>query len=392
MASDLVVRPVTTRRQRQQFLKLAWQLHAEDPNWMPPLRSNQAELVGYPTSWFGQAKAHPFYRTADVQTFLAFRGDRPCGRIVAIVNEAYNQSNDQPRGFFGFFESIDDQQVANGLLDAAYQWVRQRGLDVMRGPFNPSMNYECGLLIEGFDTPPFFMMTYNPPYYGRLLEEYGLQKSQDMFAFWGHVDMLASLDQKLAFISNAARERFHIDVRPLDKKRFRADVNAFIDIYNQSNIGSWGFVPISPDESQVVAASLRRLIVPELTTFAEVDGKPVGAVFGLLDYNPRVKAIDGRLFPLGFVKLLGNRREIKRIRILSTNVLPAYQRWGVALVMLAALVPKAIAWGIEEAEFSWVLESNSLSRGSLERGGAKRTKTYRIYDYSAASDPASTAS
>ncbi len=388
MASDLVVQPVTTRRQRKQFLELPWQIYAGDPNWIPPLRGNQAELVGYATNWFDQPKSHPFYQAADVQTFLALRDDRPCGRIAAIVNEAYNRANDDPRGFFGFFESIDDQQVANGLLDAAYQWVQERGFDVMRGPCNPSVNYEWGLLVEGFDTPPFFMMTYNPPYYSRLLEDYGLRKSQDMYAFWGHVDMLTSLDKKLAFISEAARERFHVDVRPLDKRRFRADVEIFLDIFNQSMTGSWGFVPISKEEGRVIAASLRRLIVPELTAFAEVDGKPVGAVFGLLDYNTRIKAIDGRLFPFGFIKLLSNRRAIKRMRLLSTNVLPAYQRWGVALVMLGALVPQALAWGIEEAEFSWVLESNTLSRGSLERGGAKRTKTYRIYDYSAAPDPA----
>ena len=275
MASDLVVQPVTTRRQRKQFLDLPWQLYEGDPNWIPPLRGNQAALLGYPTSWFDRPKSHPFYRTADIQTFLALRGDRPCGRIAAIVNETYNRWND-PRGFFGFFESTDDQQVANGLLDAAYQWVRERDFAIMRGPFNPSTNYECGLLVEGFETPPFFMMTYNRPYYGRLLENYGLCKSQDMYAYWGHADMLASLDKKLAFISEAARERFHIDVRPLDKGRFREDVEAFIDIFNQSSSGSWGFVPISKEETRVIAASLRRLIVPELTTFAEVEGKPVG--------------------------------------------------------------------------------------------------------------------
>lgn len=384
MAIDLVVQPVTTRRQRKQFLDLPWQLYQGDPNWIPPLRGNQAELVGYPASWLDRPKSHPFYRAADVQTFLAMRGGRPCGRIAAIANEAYNQCHDDPRGFFGFFESIDDQQVAHGLLDTAYQWVRDRGFEVMRGPFNPSMNYECGLLIEGFDTPPFFMMTYNRPYYGRLLESYGLRKAQDLYAFWGHAGMLASLDKKIDTIAAAARERFHIETRPLDKRQFLADVERFLDIYNSSSAGSWGFVPASKAEIRSIGASLKWLIVPELTTFAEVEGEPVGAVFGLLDYNSRIKAIGGRLFPLGFIKLLHNRRAIKRIRLLSTNVLPAYQRWGVALVMLSALRPKVVAWGVEEAEFSWVLESNTLSYRTLERGGAKRTKTYRIYDYSPA--------
>jgi GNAT superfamily N-acetyltransferase len=193
--------------------------------------------------------------------------------------------------------------------------------------------------------------------------------------------MLASLDEKLAFISQAAAERFQVHVRQIDKRHFRGDVELFLDIYNQSLVGTWGYVPLSRAEIREIAGSLRHLIVPELTVFAEVEGKAIGSAFGLLDYNPRIRQIDGRLFPFGFIKLVQNQRSIKRIRLVSTNVVPAYQRWGVALVMLSALAPRALAWGIEEAEFSWVLESNALSRGTLEKGGAKRTKTYRIYDF-----------
>jgi GNAT superfamily N-acetyltransferase len=144
--------------------------------------------------------------------------------------------------------------------------------------------------------------------------------------------------------------------------------------------GTWGFVPLSADEIRHLAAGLRHLIVPELALMAEVDGKQIGACFGLLDYNPRIREIDGRLFPFGFLKLVTNRRAIKKVRLIATNVVPEYQRWGVGLVLLSGLVPHVRTWGIEEAEFSWVLESNKLSRGSLERGGAQRSKTYRLYD------------
>jgi len=371
--TDFLIKPVATRRERKQFLELPWMLHRDDPCWIPPLRQNQKELVGY--------HRHPFYDDAEVQTFLAIRGRQPCGRIAALINRAYNRWNRQEQGFFGFFECVDDSQVAAGLFDAARQWQAERHITSLRGPVNPSQNYECGLLIEGFDTPPYFMMTYNPPYYQRLCEDYGLLKAHDLYAYWGHVDMLGSLDKKLAFIPDAAAERFNIHVRPLNKRQFRADLEMFLDIYNRSLGGTWGFSPLSQREIRHIGSAMRWLIVPELTVIAEVDGQPIGVVFALLDYNERIKVIDGRLFPFGFLRLVTNRRGLKRVRLISTNVVPEYQRWGVGLVLLKALVPKVLEWGIEEAEFSWVLESNSLSRGSLEKGGAKRSKTYRIYDW-----------
>jgi hypothetical protein len=158
----------------------------------------------------------------------------------------------------------------------------------------------------------------------------------------------------------------------------------FLDIYNESFASHWGSVPLSEAELDHLSAEMKHLVVPEMTAVAEVEGKPVGAVFGLLDYNPRIKLIDGRLFPFGFIRLLWNKKTIKRVRLISTNVVPAYQRWGLALVLLAQLLPASLTWGIEEVEFSWVAESNHLSRASLERGGAQRIKSYRVYDYAPA--------
>jgi GNAT superfamily N-acetyltransferase len=371
--AQLIVKPVESRRERRQFLELPWQINRGDPQWIPPLRLNQEELVGY--------RHHPFYADAEGQTFLALKDSQPVGRVLALVNHAHNRFHKENRGFFGFFESIDEQEVASGLFDAARAWLSARGIEAIRGPMNPSMNHECGLLIEGFDTPPFFMMTHNLPYYQRLIENYGFRKVDDMVAFWGHVTMLEKLDQKLAFIVNECRSRFKINLRPLNRKKFHEDVRLFLNIYNQSLVGTWGFVPLSDAEVTHMAASLRYLIAPELTTIAEIDGQPVGAMFSLLDYNPRIKQIDGRLFPFGFLRLIWNKRAIKRVRLLSTNVVPEYQKWGLGLVLAAGIVPAVKAWGIEEAEFSWVLESNKLSFGTLKRGGAKITKRYRIFDY-----------
>jgi hypothetical protein len=343
------------------------------------LRQNQKELAGY--------AHHPFYDEAQSQTFLATRDGQVVGRVAAIINHAYNRFQNEHRGIFGFFESIDDQEVATSLLDAARAWLAERGYRQVRGPANPSPNYEWGLLVDGFHRPATFMMTYNPPYYARLIEGCGFEKVQDLYAYLGRTEMLATLDKKLDDISVQAKERFNVQIRHLNSRRFRREVEMFLDVYNRSASGIWGFVPLSQREIHHMSGILRYLIVPELAMVAEVDGAPIGAVFGLPDYNPRIKAIDGRLFPFGFFRLIGRKHELRRMRALSTNVVPEYQMWGVALVLLRGLIPKILESGIEEVEFSWVAESNKLSRQSLERGGAILEKTYRVYDH-AASDGA----
>lgn len=371
--SEVTVRPVSTRREQKEFLTFPWKLYRGDPNWVPPLRNNQRALVGF--------ARHPFYDRNEAQAFLAYRGGEVVGRILAILNRGHNERFNEQRGFFGFFESVDDERVAHALFDAVRDWFAQRGIERLRGPTNPSLNYELGLLVDGFDSPPTFMMTYNPPYYQRLIESYGFRKTQDLYAYWGHVSMLPKIREKLKPVCDKIVERFNVKIRMLNKRRFLEDVELFLSIYNRSLINTWGFVPMTPAEVRYIARGLRWLMVPELALGVEVDGRVVGAVFCLPDYNQRIKEIDGRLFPFGFIHLLRNKRGIKRVRVISTNVLPEYQLLGFGLVLLDGLVPKALEWGIEEAEFSWVLESNALSRGSLEKGGAKLTKTYRLYDF-----------
>jgi hypothetical protein len=377
--ADVVVKPVASRREKKLFLEYPWQQYQGDPLWIPPLRTVQKEGVGY--------TKNPFYERNEAQTFLAYRDGRVCGRIAAILNVGHNEHHNESLGFWGFFESIDDQEVADSLFDAVRGWFAERDIHHLRGPVNPSLNAEVGLLIEGFDTSPYFMMTYNPPYYERLVEEAGFRKSQDLYAYWGHIDMLPKVQERLQPICDQIIERYDVTVRPLNKKRFRQDVEAFVSVYNRALSNTWGFVPLTESEVRHQAEGMKRLMVPELSICAEIDGQIIGASFGLLDFNPRIKQIDGRLFPFGFMKLLGNKRAIKRLRLISTNVIPEYQLHGIGLVLMGGIVPVAIAWEMEEAEFSWVLESNNFSRGSLEKGGAKRTKTYRIYDWKTEDSP-----
>jgi GNAT superfamily N-acetyltransferase len=369
--ADIAIQPVETRSQQQRFIRLPWRIYADDPCWMPPVIMSQQELLGF--------RKHPFYERSKSRSFLATRGGRDVGRITAIVNAGHIDRYKEQRGFFGFFECDEDTAASRALFQAAGDWLHAQGMTCIRGPANPTLNYECGLLIEGFDTPPFFMMTHNRPWYAHLVEDAGFGKIEDMFAFWGETSMLGGLDPKLVTMVEGVKERFGVTIRPLDRRRFADEVRTFLHIYNESLGGTWGFVPLTSGEIDHMAASLKYLIEPELTLVAEVEGKPVGAVFCLLDYNPRIKAIDGRLFPFGFLRLLWNKKAIKRLRAISTNVVPEYQAWGIGLVLMNGLYERFMKWGLREVEFSWVLESNYLSRRTLERGGALVTKKYRMY-------------
>ncbi|HBE69619.1 MAG TPA: N-acetyltransferase [Planctomycetaceae bacterium] len=354
------------------FLKLPWDLYADDPNWVPPLLMQIKEMVGF--------RPGPFYERNACESFVAIDSGRVVGRVTAIENVGHNERYSEKRGFFGFFDCVDSQEVATELLTAAGSWLKQRGLEDLRGPANPSLNHEVGLLVDGFGSPPTFMMTYNPPYYERLLTDFGFEKCQDMYAFEGHIDMIAGLDPKLEFVIKEIKRRFNVNVRPFDPKRFDEEVGLFLDIYNKSLVGTWGFVPLSDAEVASQAKGLKHLLVPELTTIIEVDGRPIGAGLGLLDFNPVIKKIGGRLFPFGFIALLRSKRKLKRVRLMSTNVLPEFQKWGFGLLALEGMLPHIMDLGITQGEFSWVLESNHLSRASLERGGLERSKTYRMFD------------
>lgn len=369
------VTPVSSKRDQKAFTEFPWRHYDGDPNWMPMLKDFERELLNY--------KKHPFYQNAQIQTFLATQNGQVVGRIAGIVDHLHNARFEEKRGMFGFFESIDDQTVAHQLFTAAEGWMRDQGMDCARGPNSPSLNHQfTGCLVDAFDKPPTFMMPYNKPYYGSLIENEGYEKSQDLYAFWGHMDMLQTLDKKLVFIIEEVKKRFdNMTIRRgKTGRRLKEDVQAFVRLYNAGLAAQWGFVPMSDAEVKHVADSLSLLIVPEMTTVIEINGSPVAVTFGMLDYNPLIKKIKGKLFPFGALRLLFGRKSIKKVRLIGTYVTPEYQKWGLGLVLMSRLVPDLIAWGIEETEFSYVLESNHLSRKTLERGGAVRERTYRLYD------------
>lgn len=370
--SAVTVEAVQSRRHRKAFLHLPWQLYREDPFWVPPLQHEDARLVGY--------RPHPFYENAQSQTFLAIRDGQVCGRVGAIENRAHNEYHCEKRGFFGFFECRDDPQAAAALLDAARRWLAERGLHDVRGPANPSLNYSIGTLVEGFDLPPTFMLPYNPPYYASLIEGCGFRKTQDLYAFRGYAHMMPAILAKRGAIADQIIEHHDLKFRWMERRRFRQNLTEFLTIFNRSLIDHWGFVPLSSAELDHMGRGLSWLLLPEMVVGAEIDGKLVGVAIVLLDFNPRIRKIGGRLFPFGFLRLLVGKRRITKCRILTANVLPEYRLLGIGLALMHVLQKNVLKTAVQEAEFSWVAESNSLSRGAIEKGGAERTKTYRVFD------------
>lgn len=370
----LKVFPVKTRSDRNAFCAFTYKHYAGDPNWVPMLKSFERELVNY--------KHHPFYDNAEIQTFLATRDGQVVGRIAAIVDHLHNKAHNEQRGMFGFFECIDDEKVAAELFKAAFEWLRSKGMTCVRGPNSPSLNQQfAGCLVDAFDKPPTFMMAYNKPYYAKLIESQGFLKSQDLLAYYCHKGMMATMNPKLQLVVDEAHKRFPgMTTRRVDTKNIKADLDTFVKLYNEGLRTVWGFVPMSDSEAEAVASSLKLLIIPELTTVIEVDSKPVAICFAMLDYNPIIKKINGNLFPFGIFYLLFGKRRIKKVRIIGAYVSPEYQRWGLGIVLMSRMLPDILNWGVTEAEFSYVVESNRSSRGTLERGGALLDKTYRMYD------------
>lgn len=384
MAEPVVVRPVSSGRDRRRFQRLPWAIYGgsaggtegggRDPHWVPPILAQERQLLGW--------EDHPFYDNAEIVTLLAERGGRPVGRIAVLVNRVHNHKYGDRIGFFGFFECVNAVAVAGALFDAGEAWLRERGMTAVRGPVNPSLNYTCGLLVDGFDRPPCLLMTYNPPYYAALLESCGFTGSQDLYAYEMDAALLARATERYKPAVLAALERLKLVIRRFDlaRGRYRAQIKTYLELYNLSLDGTWGFTPLQPREAGHIADELRHVIVPELAVFAEIDDRPVGALLGLLDYNQILRKLNGRLFPFGFVRLLTGRRHITTVRVMAMTMVPGYQSAGLSVVLMDNLVVAASEWGIDRYEFSWVLESNARSRGTLERLGTKITGTYRIYD------------
>lgn len=300
------------------------------------------------------------------------------GRISAIVNHAHNEFWKDKVGFFGFFECVNDPSVAAALLEAAEKFLKKRGLDTMRGPMNFSTNEECGLLVDGFDTPPAVMMTHNPPYYATLLENAGLVKVKDLLAY----QMFdGQLSDRVRSIGRKLEERLDFRFRFFNPKDFVGEVERFKVVYNSAWEENWGFVPMTDAEIDVMAEGLKMVLDPRLIQFAETkDGEIVGFILALPDLNVIFKKLNGSLFPLGIIRLLLGKHKVGRARVLAMGVLPQYRKKGIDTVFYLRAYEAGTSVGYHWGEFSWILADNELMTSAAESMGSKAYKTWRIYD------------
>lgn len=328
-------------------------------------------------------RKNPFFEHADAEYFLAERGDEVVGRIAAISNRLHNETHGDRVGFFGFFESVNDQAVADALFAAADGWCRARGHDVVRGPASFSVNDECGLLVDGFASPPTIMMPHNPPYYVDLVERAGFAKARDLLVYQGGaMDHYIPVPERLARGTELIRQRQGITLRPLDMKRFEADVGRIKQIYNAAWEKNWGFVPMTEHEIDHLAAQFKPVVIPEIVPFAEKDGQTIGFGIVLPDLNEVFRhSRSGRLLPL-LPRLLWTlkTRRFRRVRIILLGILPEYRGKGIDAMLYHWIWTRCGELGITWGEAGWILEDNPAMNAGLEKMTFRVYKTYRLYD------------
>jgi GNAT superfamily N-acetyltransferase len=371
--SQIEISEVTSRRERDAFIKFPWRIYKNDPAWVPPLIIERKEFL--------DRKKHPFYLHGDAQLFLARRNGEVVGRIMASDDPNYNALHEANVGCFGLFECIDDHEVAAALFAAADDWLRKKGRTEVMGPIDYSTNYVCALLIDGFQYPPTLLTSHNPPYYAGLIESCGFTKAKDWYAWW--FSEFPEPAERLRKIALARSRKQGVTIRPINLKKVAEESQRIRTIYNQAWEKNWGFVPFTGPEIEHMAKEMKPLIVPEAMLLAEVGREPVGFVIGVPDINVAFRKIkNGRLtwfgLPIGLLKLLYYRLKIRTGRLVALGVVEKYRRAGVAETLVLQLMDEAFKRGFT-GELSMTLEDNVMVNRFIEAMGARRYKTFRIY-------------
>lgn len=363
------MRRVETKKDLRRFIDFPYKLHRRDPLWVPQLRMDVRKLL--------DKKKHPYFEHGEADFFLAERDGKVVGRIMATENRAHNEFHEDRVGFFGFFETIDDQEVASELLDTAAAWLRARDLDTIRGPASYSSNEECGMLVEGIDTPPTILNPHNPPYYPVLVEGAGFAKAKDLIQFQS---TSTEMPERLVRAAELIARRKGITLRSINMKRYREEIETVKKIYNEAWEKNWGFVPMTDAEVDRLADDLKPVLIPDFVVFAEMKGKVIGFAAALPDMNVALKKNpSGRIFP-GIIKILLAARKIKRLRILMLGLLPEYRKTGADALMYHRIWAVGQERGFNWGEGGWILEDNTAMKNALERIGFEPYKTLRLYD------------
>lgn len=373
----LEIERVTSERQLRQFVKVAWTVYENDPNWVPWLYFERLE--------FFNKKKNPFFEHAEADYFIARRNGRAIGTIAAILNHRHNEFQHENVAHFGVFEVVDDREAGLALLETAVDWARRRGVDRIVGPMNLSTNDECGILIEGFNKPPVVLMTYNPPYYLEMMGAAGFTKSMDLLA-WLRVteELVNEMPEKLKRVVGKVKERYQLQVRPIRMDDWDAEIERIKKIYNSAWERNWGFVPMTDAEIEHMADGLKLILDPALIFIVEHKGEAVGFSLTLPDVNQPL----GRIRPgpsslssyLAAGRLYFSRYNTDLARVMALGVIERYRGRGVDALMYYETARAALERDYQRLEASWILESNDMMNRPIRLLGAEVYKKYRIYE------------
>lgn len=371
------IKPVLNKKDRKKFVTLLWDIYEGEPNWTPPLIMERMDAI--------DEKKNPYFLHAEVRFWIAYKDGKPVGRISAQIDELVEPQHGVKTGHYGFFECIDDQDVANALFDTACAWLKEKGMIEVIGPFSLSINEETGMLVEGFDTPARLLMGHARPYYEKLISNYGLDKIKDTWAYRLDIrePILPPTIQKLV---DRAVDKGQVKFRPINMDKYEEELKIILDIFNDAWIENWKYIPFTQAELDHTVKELKMIIREDFTYIAEVDGVPQAMMVTLPNINEIIRDFDGKLFPFGIVKLLWRLKlkpSFKTVRVPLMGVRTEYQNSRLSGIMSFGLFEacrqSATKIGCEEAELSWVLEENTRLSKLLESVGCVKYKTYRLF-------------
>lgn len=374
---SIEIKPVLSKKDRKTFVTLLWDIFKDDPNWVPPLIMERMDII--------DEKKNPYFLHADVRLWIAYKNGMPVGRISAQIDELVEPQHGVKTGHYGFFDCIDDQDVANALFDTACSWLKENGMIEVIGPFSLSINEETGMLVEGFDTPPRLLMGHARPYYEKLVHNYGLSSVKDTWAYTLDISepILPPTIQKLV---DRAVDKGQVKFRPINMDKYEEELKIILDIFNDAWIENWKYIPFTEAELDHAVKELKMIIREDFTYIAEIDGVPQAMMVTLPNINEIIRDLNGKLFPFGVFKLLWRLKikpSFKTVRVPLMGVRTEYQNSRLSGIMSFGLFEacrqSAIKIGCEQAELSWVLEENTRLSKLLESIGCVKYKTYRLY-------------
>ncbi|MDH5178193.1 MAG: N-acetyltransferase [Gammaproteobacteria bacterium] len=374
-ALELIAFPLSDRKRVKRFLKMPWHIYREhypSPNWVPPLLAAQLEF-------FDPAK-NPFFEHAACHCWLVCKDGIDVGRIVAVVDRNWENFTGSKTGQFGFFESINDREVAALLLETAIDWLRKQGVPEVIGPLNFSTNHQSGFLVDGFDSLPCIEMTYNPPYYDELVKACGFTKLRDLWQW--EVATVGAIPARMQKLSERLKKRGRFTIRHMNMKDWDAEVERLQEIYNDAWTDTWGFVPLNEQELQFLAANLKLVVQPELALIAELDGEPIAVSITIMDINPLLQKIDGRLFPTGLLRLIWGLKinnTVQSGRVIITGVKHSHQHSGIGSLMYIETRMAIEKLGWKYVNMGWTLEDNDDVNSTARSMDGRIVKTFRVY-------------